>query len=410
MSPTRRLTAEPVQLSYSYCPVIHAGNVDDALGWARDELKRKGAKLSYFRAIAGTDYYQHYCHRLDNLFRFGGCATAIHVHAELRDTRLLGAQWVGEGGALLARADDGVYRVSDLRGRKIGISRSLNTRKCDWWRATEERGIELMLALNGLTRDDVVLVDFPYADDWYDRTEMLAPVDSASAEWLSRHHLKEMSCRPLETALGANLIDACYTTEPFVTARETLGRFKVLESLARYPDRTLQVANSPYVLTCTSELAEAHPDLVVAYLKGLMRVGQFCNANRSAAATILDRNALYPDVATTHRWIQEVDFVPRLDASNLKALEIEKNWMLGHGYLAHDFDVNDWAAPEFIEAAGRELVEESFTTTTSAPTAPWLSGLDMAQARAGTPGRASAAPLGPGHDEHGAQSSRPRPT
>jgi ABC-type nitrate/sulfonate/bicarbonate transport system substrate-binding protein len=282
-----------VQLSYSYCPVIHAGNVDDALGWARDELKRKGAKLSYFRANAGTDYCAHYRHDLDNLFRFGGCATAIHVHAELRDTRLLGTQWVGEGGAMLARADDGIYRVSDLRGRRVGISRSLNTQKCDWWRATEHRGIELMLALNGLTRDDVVLVDFPYADDWYDRAEMLAPVDSASDEWLVREHLNEMSGRPLETALANGVIDACYTTEAFVTARETLGRFKVIESLARYPDRMLQVANAPYALTCTSELADAHPDLVVAYLKGLMRVGQFCYANRNATTTILrDREGL----------------------------------------------------------------------------------------------------------------------
>jgi hypothetical protein len=32
---------------------------------------------------------------------------------------------------------------------------------------------------------------------------------------------------------------------------------------------------------------------------------------------------------------------------NLAALEIEKNWMLSHGYLKNDFDVPEWAAPEF---------------------------------------------------------------
>jgi ABC-type nitrate/sulfonate/bicarbonate transport system substrate-binding protein len=406
MSATRRLPADPVQLWYSYCPVIHAGNVDDALGWARDELRKRGAKLGYFRSVAGVDYLPHYLHTLDNLFRFGGCATAIHVHADLRDTRLLGTQWVGEGGGMLARAGEGIYQVSDLRGRRVGISRSLNARKCDWWRATEERGIELMLTLNGLTREDVVLVDFPYADDWYDRPEMLAPVESASAEWLSRDHLNEMSCRPLEAALAAGLIDACYTTDPFVTAR-TLGRFKLIESLARYPDRTLQVANSPYTLTCTSELADTHPDLVVAYLKGLIRIGQFCNANRTAATTILDRNAFYPDVETAHRWIREVDFVPRLDASNLKALEVEKDWMLGHGYVTHDFDVNDWASPEYLEAARRELVEESFPTAASEPPARWQGGLVAAQMKVATPGAENVTPIRRDDDGHGPRPARP---
>lgn len=380
---------EPVQLWYSCCPVIHAGNVDDGLGWIRDELKKKGAKLGYFRSVAEHDYYPHYLHNLDNLFRFGGCSPAIHAKAELRDTRLLGMQWLNEGGGMLVRAADDLYQVSDLRGRRIGLSRSLNTIKCDWWRATEERGIELMLALHGLTRDDVELVDFPYADDWYDRKELLAPVESAGDEWLSRERMKDLGFRPLEAALAAGLIDACYTAEPFATAQEKQGRFKLIESLTRYSDWTLQVGNCPYTLTCTGEFADRHPDLVVAYLKGLIRVGTFCNANRTAAATILDRHAFYPDLATTHKWIQELDFVPKLDAHNLKAIEIQKDWMLGHGYIAHDFDVRDWAAPEFAEAASRELVEEAFTTATSERSGrtesavPHKGSLDEAQATAG---------------------------
>ena len=41
--------------------------------------------------------------------------------------------------------------MSDLKGKKIGLSKSLNTLKNDWWRVTEEQGIELMLRLNGMT-------------------------------------------------------------------------------------------------------------------------------------------------------------------------------------------------------------------------------------------------------------------
>ena len=35
-----------------------------------------------------------------------------------------------------------IYRITDLKGKKIGLSKSLNTIKNDWWRIQEEQGIE----------------------------------------------------------------------------------------------------------------------------------------------------------------------------------------------------------------------------------------------------------------------------
>jgi hypothetical protein len=80
--------------------------------------------------------------------------------------------------------------------------------------------------------------------------------------------------------------------------------------------------------------------------------------------------------------------------------------LLGHGYLVHDFDVNDWAAPEFLDAASRELVEESFAAKSSGAAARWQSGLDGAQAKAGTPRPASGAPVRPPDDAPGTQPPR----
>ena len=72
----------------------------------------------------------------------------------------------------MVRLGDGACRMTDLKGRRIGLSKSLNPIKVDYRRVTEERGVELMLALNGMTRDDVEIVDCPFADDWYDGPEM----------------------------------------------------------------------------------------------------------------------------------------------------------------------------------------------------------------------------------------------
>jgi hypothetical protein len=40
--------------------------------------------------------------------------------------------------------------------------------------------------------------------------------------------------------------------------------------------------------------------------------------------------------------------------------------MLSHGYIKHDFDVKKWAAPEFLEQAAKELVEEQWKKVTTA--------------------------------------------
>lgn len=39
--------------------------------------------------------------------------------------------------------------------------------------------------------------------------------------------------------------------------------------------------------------------------------------------------------------------------------------MLSHGYIKNDFDVRAWAAPEFLEQAAKELVEERWKKVTA---------------------------------------------
>ena len=66
-------------------------------------------------------------------------------------------------------------------------------------------------------------------------------------------------------------------------------------------------------------MAEQHPELVVAFLKGMIKVGRWCNEHKHAAAAILDKATFYLDVEDTYRSIQNVDFVPSLSPQNLAA-------------------------------------------------------------------------------------------
>jgi len=39
--------------------------------------------------------------------------------------------------------------------------------------------------------------------------------------------------------------------------------------------------------------------------------------------------------------------------------------MHSHGYIKNDFKVSEWAAPEFLEKAARELLEEEWKKRTT---------------------------------------------
>ena len=91
------------EVYFTNCPMVSANNIDQELGWCREEFKKLGVEYAYFRSRPENNWYPHYVHNLDNLIRFGGLYPPIHVNADIRRTRLLGATQVWEGGAMLVR-------------------------------------------------------------------------------------------------------------------------------------------------------------------------------------------------------------------------------------------------------------------------------------------------------------------
>ena len=71
---------------------------------------------------------------------------------------------------------------------------------------------------------------------------MINPTDL----WATRDHKRDLAFRPLETALMEGKVDAIYSlSKVFEHLQEDTGKIKAIEDLSRYPDWTLQVANTP---------------------------------------------------------------------------------------------------------------------------------------------------------------------
>jgi ABC-type nitrate/sulfonate/bicarbonate transport system substrate-binding protein len=141
---------------------------------------------------------------------------------------------------------------------------------------------------------------------------------------------------------------------------EATGRVKVIEDLFNYPDWTLHPTNAPALITCSDVMAAEHPELAVTYMKAMIKVGRWANEYKRAAAVILNRQTVYLDAEDTYQAMKHVDMVPSLCAKNMQAVDICKEFMLKHGYIKNDFDVTEWAAPEFLEQAAAEVLKEEW--------------------------------------------------
>ena len=60
------------EVYYTNCPLVSASNVDQELGWTREEFKKLGVSYACLRSRRDNNWYPHYIHNLDNLIRFGG--------------------------------------------------------------------------------------------------------------------------------------------------------------------------------------------------------------------------------------------------------------------------------------------------------------------------------------------------
>lgn len=340
------------ELIYTICPVLVASNVALELGWIDDELARVGAKATYLRSEASNVPWQvHYTHDSDSLIRDGGNSPAIQAKADIHDTVLLAVTQAQPGGKIIVRADADIYRVADLRGRKVALYKSAQTGKIDHRRSTSDRGIRIALAVNGLSLNDVEIVDIEDQDAHTEKKSR-----TPAGIWAQRHVGETAVAEGVYSrearALAEGRVDAIFDYSIGVSKRlEATGLFKVIEDLDRHPDWTLHIANSPRTLAVSREFADRNRDVVVAWLRAAVRAGRWVNANREAAADIFLRTTNYLGTSEIARALHRYDLVPGLSAQNLAGLTIEKNFLRDHGYIRNDFDVNAWADGSYLEEA-----------------------------------------------------------
>ena len=194
---------------------------------------------------------------------------------------------------IVARTDLGVSRISDLQGKKIGVSLGTST----------EFYIGSFLELNGIALSEVNLVNVP----------------------------------PSQTpaALANGSVDAVIAWQPNI---DTIGNL-LGNRIVMWPAQ----ADRPYYVNaiCTNNWALKHPELIIRFLQSLRQAESYLINDPDKAKTIVANRLNYTATYIESIWSSN-QFTLSLDQSLVSLMESEARWLINSNFT------NQNTIPNFI--------------------------------------------------------------
>lgn len=331
------------QIWFTRCPVPTATGLAYKLGWLTEEFARDNIKVATLQEAPKELSRHHYDHQLNSLIREGGNLLALAARAQGAQTRLIGLTWIDEWQAILVRPDSGISKPEHLKGLRLALPEFIDhpiqshVRGSSIARGMSLHGYKGALRVAGLTLDDVTLVEV------------------ASGRG-SRNGLGELWAGL--DALVAGDVDAVYVKgASAVDAAKRVGAVVGID-LDSFPDLSSRVNNgTPRPITVHQDLLDNHFDLVVRFLYQTLRAADWAKSNLKGVRDILESETRSGEdgVATAYGEDFHLQLAPDLSQERIELFRQQKNFMLVHGLLDKDFDLNGWVDNRPLQEAEQLL-------------------------------------------------------
>jgi len=337
-------------LWYTRCPVPTAFSAAIHLGWIDNEFAKDNLPVySLLHSSSRATRESHFAHTQDNSFRHGGNIPPLWAFSVGNDVRLIALSWNDEIQVVLTRPDSGIRTVADLKGRKLSIPRRVND-SIDFWRAAVLRGFESALGTAGLTTNDVELIEVPigraFIDDSPDSTENSGSLWSAVT---MRGFQREEA-----VALLTGKVDAIFSHGAHAADIRAFTSARTVIDLGKLDDRNLRINNAaPLALTASGKLIEERPELVARWLATVIEAGIWAKTHGDDAFRIVAAESGTPEEIAREAYGKRLpdQLVPDLSDDKVAALVSQKNFLLKHGFIKNDFEIEKFIARQPLELA-----------------------------------------------------------
>ena len=158
---------------------------------------------------------------------------------------------------------------------------------------------------------------------------------------------------PLITALVTGQVDALHLDLANAAIHDILGTHVVFD-LTRDLDEIGRVNGpTPIAFTVRSDLLDEHPEAVTHYVAQSLRAARWAKHHHEDARRWIARDFALPEEEVTRVYSPGVyDALEQsLDPRLVGLITAQKDFLLEHGFIPEDFDVDEWIAPEPLAAA-----------------------------------------------------------
>lgn len=339
------------EIWFTRCPVPTASGLAYRLGWLQEEFAKDDIRIACIQEAPKALQRHHYDHEIPTLIREGGSLLALAARAQGAPTRLVGLTWIDEAQSIIVAPGSGIRSPEDLRGKRLALPAFVHreihahVRGSSIWRGMSLHGYKGALASVGLTLDDVELVE----------------VDTGPG---ANKSLGTDNLVALE-ALVEGRVDGAYVKgASAIEAAHRLG-LTVGIDLDALPDRRFRVNNgTPRPITVHEDFLDQHYDIVVRFLAQTLQAADWAASNLAGVRNILKGETRAGDegVGSAYRDGFHQSLHPDLSEERVRLFALQKKFMLVHGFLDADFDLQGWIAPDPLADAGKLLASYSINS------------------------------------------------
>lgn len=344
-----------MQVVVSRCPVATATELSMKKGWLQEALKEQGEEFCLLQSMDKQYHRSHYTQQAPLHFREGGNIPPLWARSQGERCVLLGVSFQRERRGIYVRPDADIHTVADLRGKRLAIP-IREEAVVDFRKMTMLHGFRDVLRHYGLSLEDVELVPVSARN-----------IISAAAVGKKMDVLRkddDFLTEDFQAVLDGRA-DAAFANSIKAVRHDRAGILR--EIMTEEDQKAIPNVNNNAVLplTCTRPFADEHPEIVVTYLKEVIRAARWAAAHQDEFVELVC-GGVYDSTPEEMRRAFDLPYLfahrePVLDETAFAMLEEEKAFLIENGVirLEDDYDLKDWAAPQFLVRALEEADRET---------------------------------------------------